>query len=290
MYSAITVDGADLYVAQSVSGLTPEIGVTSSPGLFSLPPVKDQTAPIANADGLLDLTTFYDARGISPQGWIKTDTWAAFYAAVNRLKYMLRLGVDHSVAWTLSDGTFRRALCRCISLEVTEGDVSPYAEWVASLRAADPVLYGATLRTVTFDPFAAGAQQGISFPLEFPIPFAAAGAGGNTVAFPNAGGARALPIYTLHGPWTNPWIENLTTGAVLYTRGLVLATHSDTLVIDLTKPELERVSVNGSNRLGWVDFSRSSWPVLTGGANLLRAGGLFASGADMSVQAEDAYL
>lgn len=289
MYQRITVDGADLYVAASVSGVVPEIAVERCPGLFSLPPVKDLTAPLPDADGVIDLTTWYEARGISPQGWIKGNGFPAFYAAVDRLKSMLKLGADHSVAWTFEDGSIRRAICRCISLEVEEGDVAPFATWAASLRAADPIMYGGSLKSATFDPFAAGLVAGVSWPVEWPLPFVSGGAGTGPISMINSGTARALPIYTITGPWTNPWVENLTTGRILYTRGVILGA-ADVLTIDMRKPELERVTLNGVSRLGWVDFSRSEWPILASGANLLRAGGAFTSGAGMLVQAEDAYL
>lgn len=287
MYQRVLVDGGELY---SAIGATPsEIGIEACPGLFSRPPARDVTMPLPDADGLIDLTTFYDARGVSPQGWIRTAGWPAFYAALDRLKTYFDLSRSHSIVWELLDGTSRRGTFKCLSLEIDEGEgLTTAATWQASLRAADPRLYGGTLRSVTLDPTTA-PSGGLVWPLTWPLSFQATAGVAGTVTIVNAGTVSAPAVFDFRGPWVDPWIKNESTGVTFYTRGVVLGA-ADHLVVDLAAAGANRVRLNGVGRLGYADLRRGDWPMLRSGDNLLRCGGSFTSGALLTAQVYDAYL
>lgn len=287
MIQSASVDGNVLH--------NPAVGATGvqltkvPAGLFGTPEMRDVSAPMPDDDGIIELSEHLQPRAITLQGYLyQPGDWSGFFAKLDALKRWLAPG-DRQFDFTLQDGSHRRCVGRVVGgVDVDEGDMTtrPFVEWQAQVRCADPLLYGAALRSVTFNPLTSTAG-GLTWPLRWPLVFQATGADG-AVQVTNEGSASAKPLWQITGPWTDPWLENMTTGVRFYTEGLVLGA-SDVLQVDAAA---RTVRVNGVERPSVVDWGRSKdgLPKLRTGTNALRAGGSFAAGATMTVQTYDAFL
>lgn len=255
-------------------------------GLFGAPPPRVNTQPRPDADGVIDLSKYYEEREVSLKGWIRTASWSSFFLKKDAVMGALALdGQDRILTFTQSDGTTKTIGGR-IRSEVAisnEDSTSPFCSWQASFGCSDPRLYGTTLRQVVYNPLS-GGSGGISIPLVFPLDLDPAAA--NIATINNGGNWASPPILTFQGPWTNPWVANLTTGVYLYTTGLSLGS-GETIAIDTSRGE---IIYGGTSRLDLIDWSRSSWPVLARGSNSFQAGGSFSTGALLTVSAYDVWI
>lgn len=282
MITAATIDGASVLDTPSGIRLTND---TVSDLLKSSPPraaAEDRT----DADGVIELTRRYDAKTFTLHGRVggQGTTWQDFDALVDQLERLFALEGRHTLVTTRASGQQRQVAFTAISAVTLDAiGLIPSAKWSVDVRAADPRWYGTALKSATFDP-SGTPPAGLSLPLVFPLDLS--GPGFNVVTLVNAGNASTPPTYTFVGPWSNPWIRNDTTGVSLYSRGVVLAAGEE-LVVDVSA---EQVTLIGERYDAAVDWSRSDWPWLVRGSNTFTAGGDFAAGASLTVEAVDAWL
>lgn len=264
---------------------TTKLGVTAYPGLFDMPEPRDRSEERADDDGVVDLTRYYNPRLFALEGWIHGESFADYEYLEDQLRRVFALGDDHAVIVRRASGREAMVFARPVGrLEFSRDDtVGPFSQWRIDLRAADPRLYGTTLRGVTYNPFGTPVEA-ITEPLLEPLD--GAGPGFNIAILTNAGTASSPVTATFRGPWVNPWVENLSTGTGVYTRGVNLAA-GEVIVIDTRTKQVLRFD---THRIDLVDWSRSRWLYARSGANTFRAGGQYAAGAEFSIAAYDATI
>lgn len=128
---------------------------------------------------------------------------------------------------------------------------------VLSLYANDPFWYDSAATLQSFVP--SGVTQSF-FPLLIPIKLSFSGLS-SAFSVTNAGDIECWPIWTIHGPGTNPVLTNTTTGKSM-TFSVTLGS-SDVLVID-TRPGIKSVSLNGT--ITWSIYTPTSalWSLVKG--------------------------
>jgi hypothetical protein len=154
-----------------------------------------------------------------------------------------------------------------------------------ALRAADAVLYGAALHTVTTFPSA--AEGGYDFPLDFPLE-----GGGSAIDLgelaQNDGDGIAWPVLSLYGPMTGPIrAENLTSGLTVVLAGNLA--EGDVLRVE-ARAALP-VTLNGASAYHLLNRADSTlWPLVVG-ANQVRVRAAASSdNARLEVSWRNAYL
>lgn len=142
--------------------------------------------------------------------------------------------------------------------------------WTVGFTAHDPRRYAAALTTAQTSSIATGG--GMSFPLTFPLSFGAGAAGGE-VTIAAAGNYERPAILTMHGPATNPIVEDISgSGLAIVFDGIAIA-EGDYLVVDTDEhtATLYYGSVAGSlNAYGYLDFNASDIRNLSADAVTLR--------------------
>lgn len=136
------------------------------------------------------------------------------------------------------------------------------SNFIATLTAPDPAIYGATIQTTGQITVQTGG--GVAFPLVFPLIFTA-GTGGVGL-LNNTGNMATWPIIYLRGALTNPRVYCVETGGLVQLAYTTLNT-SDVIVIDMAN---HTVMLNGSiNLLPYVSTD-SKWFSVAPGLNTYR--------------------
>lgn len=248
------------------------------------PPPRQHATPRSSNHGSLDLTRWYDGRTIDLEGQVTGPTiWQDF----DTIKSRLALGSPHILTFTrLGRDDAEQVLVRVASPVDNSVDViTSVLTWTVSLLAADPRLYGASLKSGTYDPTAALAGGGMAVPMVFPLVFTSSTA--SELYLTNTGSFSTPPVLTIHGPVSYPIVDNDTTGesvAVNYVLG-----SSDLVVIDVAN---RSITLNGASRIDLFVPSGSSWWEMRPGENRIRLrGGSLASGVSaLTVSYRDANI
>lgn len=200
-------------------------------GGFGAPTPRQEVVAYARRHGSLDLTRFYDGRVFSLEGILRGDSATEVLEALDALKAALALGSAHVFTWRREGYAYDETADVVVAspLEVTLGATRRTLKWAVDLHAGDPRLYSATLSRASYDPAAAGTGKGLRFPLTFRLVFEGAGSA-NVLEVDVAGTMDTPPTFTIHGPATNPVIDNETTGRSIYTEGLELAAGESAIV------------------------------------------------------------
>jgi hypothetical protein len=146
---------------------------------------------------------------------------------------------------------------------------------VLSLYANDPFWYDPTYTLLTFVP-SSGAPTFLPALIPILLGFSGILSG---FSISNTGDYEAWPIWTIHGPGTNPTLTNNTTGKVT-TFTKVLGS-SDVLVVD-TRPLMKSVTLNGAVDWSFYNPTSSLWPLAKGQNNIAVA--VSSTGANSLVQ------
>ena len=237
-------------------------------GLGTPAPRRD-VSPRSSRHGAIDLTRYYEGRVIDLVGDLTEATQVATWEALDALKEKLQLGATRTLQFTRA-GFSEAEQVEVVVASTVDAEVSAerpnVIRWGVSLFAADPRIYGATLRAASYDPAAALAGGGVTFPLTFPVSFSV-----STVSLLEllvGGNAPTPPVLTLRGPANTPTFDNDTTGLSIQTTAVLGS--SDTLSIDV---KARTVTLNGASRPDLIDVGESTWWELARGTNRLRVRG-----------------
>lgn len=237
-------------------------------GLGAPAPRRD-VSPRASRHGAVDLTRYYEGRVIDLEGALAEATQQETWEAFDDLKEKLQLGATRTLRFTRPGFSEAEQLDVIVASVVDDNVVADepgVIRWGVSLFAADPRIYGATLRAASYDPAAALAGGGVTFPLTFPVTFSV-----STVSLLEilvGGNAPTPPVLTLRGPANNPTFDNDTTDKSIQTTAVLGS--SDTLSIDVAA---RTVTLNGASRPDLFDVGESTWWELARGTNRLRVRG-----------------
>jgi hypothetical protein len=158
--------------------------------------------------------------------------------------------------------------------------------WAVQLLADDPRMYADILKTVTYDPTAAGSGFGADMTTGGGSDLV----GGIVFGTPSTGllnvnnqGNFPTPVeFTVTGPSTNPRITNVTHGLSIYTTGLAMV-NGDQLVVDTS---LRTVKLNGLSRPDLLDVAQTTWWEAKAGDNLTQLVGTGHVGGQTSLTAK----
>jgi hypothetical protein len=242
-------------------------------GGLGSPAPRSDVHPRTSRHGAVDLTRFYEARVITLDGVIK-GTPAAAWTAFDALEAKLQLGAARTLTFRRPHLTEDEQVLVQVASPVDASidyDKPGVIEWGVSLLAPDPRIYGAVLRSGTYDPAASLSGGGVTFPLTFPLTFSTTTA--THLELINAGNTKTPPVLTISGPVTNPTLDNDTTGESIALACVLGA--NDTVVVDVAERSVE---LNGAARLDFVDVPNTEWWEMAPGTNRIRA-----RGAGMSV-------
>lgn len=256
-------------------------------GMGSPAPRRDVTLK-ASRHGAIDRTQFYDGRVLSIEALIVEDTPLAAWDKLDTLEGEFQLGTAHTLSFRRS-GRPDDEQCEVIVASPLDASVS-YEEsntirWGVELFAADPRVYGAALRSGSYDPAAATSGGGIDLPMTFPLTFPTDSTA--ELQLDNAGNFPTPPLLTIDGPVINPVIDNDTSGesiSVVYSLGA-----DDSVQVDVAN---RSVSLNGSKRLDLLNAENTVWWNMEPGTNRirLRGSGMATGVTLLTVQYRDARI
>jgi hypothetical protein len=216
----------------------------------------------AGADGTYDSTAYFGNRTVSMFVRAVGDRRVAF----EQLSRFLRPITRPYLYYTL-DGTERRIRLRANNRSAAFTGTPNSQEMLAQWVAPDGVIEAAT-ETVAVAQATSGIEVGRTYDLTFDRTYAATSPVGS-VTVTNAGTTFAQDFQIqLHGPCTNPVIQNLTTGEQL--RFLTTLSASQFLQINVRDKTVRLNGLATQNRYNTLDFAVSNWFSLPPGPSLLR--------------------
>jgi hypothetical protein len=268
-----------------IAGGTNGIDLVSVEGLGGSPQPRTDHLEKPRGHGAVDRTQFYAGRTIELTGEVWGATPTAIYTTVDLLKKQLALGSDHILKFRREGfGQDERVTVRVADEVDVVIDLARRIKWGVQLFAADPRLYGDTLKSSFYDPTVVGLG-GIDFPLDFPLVFGQSTSGQMTVE--NQGNFPTPPVLTIEGPVTNPKVDNETVGKTIDLTGTFV--QADDVVIDVGS---RRVTLNGAVRPDLIVVSTTAWWEIVPGDNTLRLRGSSMAGGQtrLTVAFRDARI
>lgn len=271
----------------AVAGGGNGIGVTAF-SWTKTPRTQRRSRP--RAHGSKDLSRYYEGRLYHLAGVLYGVSEEDAQARLDSFEEAIALDGDYvALQWRLAGRTDDETALVKVDGDLAyefANDTRTALRWALTLFAEDPRRYGATERTGTYDPTAAGSGAGIVFAEVFPLNFA--GTSSTHLDVTNAGNFPTPPVLTITGPVTNPIIDNDTTGESITTSGLALLA-DETAVIDVAA---KTITVGGSLRPDLIDASATDWFELAKGSNLLRlrGTGMVTSETALAVSFHDARI
>lgn len=256
-------------------------------GLGSPTPRRDVTLK-ASRHGATDFTKFYEGRVLDLEGILAEATTAASWAALDTLKGKLQLGSTHLLTLRRRGRTEDEQLSVIVASPVDSVwvvDDAQLLRWAVSLHAPDPRIYGASLRSGSYDPALSTSGGGLPIPLMFPLVFSTTTA--THLELVNGGNTPTPPVLTVRGPVVNPVIDNDTLAASIYLNYSLGA--ADSIVVDVAA---RTVKLNGASRLDLLNAADTTWWELAPGTNRLRlrGTGMVATQTLLTCQFRDARI
>jgi hypothetical protein len=259
---------------------TPSYALSSISGMGKPAPRQDKTDRV-RGHGVVDSTTYYDARVLQLQGRCAGATTEALPDLLDTLEALFALdGADHVLRFTRQGRAFDEFVRFRVAsdFQYDLAGAVRVVKWSVSLLAADPRIYRADVTEGVYVPTAAGDTGGVSFPLSFPLEFSGSSGAAAGMELTNGGNFPTPPVWTITGPVVNPTIVSDLPGApAIATVGCALNA-GDTLVIDVASRSVLLGGV--TERPDLIDASQTSWFELPGksasnptGVTTVRLGG-----------------
>lgn len=233
---------------------------------LGFPAVREVTVPRASASGTVDTTALYSSRGVTiscsldpaqPSQSLGIATQLAGLMDPARRMYLYIRTVDDPQTWRI----LMRASAMSSPLQRT---LAPQLSWVAP----DGVLETADPQIAVSQP--AGAETGIALPAALPATFGTGSPpGGSVIDIP--GTVPVWPVIYIYGPILDPVITNQSTGQQmqLTANGGLNVPAGQNVAVDMRNHTILANSDPTISRLGYADWTVSSWWQLQPGANVL---------------------
>lgn len=252
--------------------------VTGESGWSDGAPIRLTSADRAGADGGISGLVLRGARLISLTGTA---------IAPNRIRMLLAKDALRAVAagpgsytLTVAEAHMTRQLQVKQFSELKISDAGSYAfRFELSLRADDPLRYGAEAQSVTLTLDGVDTSS-LTFPITFPIlTFGATSA--STGVLVNTGNTGAYPVFQVSGPVSNPQLRNATTGEQMGVRTDLA--DGDVLTVDHQARHTTGAPLSAL-------LPGSSWWALVPGANSITfAASSYGPGAQVTVTFRPAW-
>lgn len=256
-------------------------------GMGSPAPRRDVSLR-ASRHGATDRTLYYDGRVLDIEALIVGETELDAWQTFDEIEGALQLGSAHTLRFRRTGFPEDEQCEVSVASPVDDGiswEEPRLIRWGVSLFAADPRIYGATLRSGEYDPSASLSGGGLTLPLTFPLTFSSTTA--SNLELVNSGNMPTPPIITVRGPVVNPIVDNDTLAKsifLLYSLG-----SSDTIQVDVSA---RTIKLNGAERLDLLDAQNTEWWELAAGTNRLRlrGAGMATDQTLLTVQYRDARI
>lgn len=267
--------------ASSTASIALETGIS---GLDDLPPIRSSDAPRGQDIGSWRGLDFVDARTIHLEFEIIAADNPTLYSDIALLEAAFTPQQSGELPLLLFNST-RQINCRVRSRSVPydTGQLPRIGGMIVELLASDPRIYDANLTTLVLIP--SSGTVGASWNWAWNLSWGGASTSGTGTAV-NAGNYGTRPVIAILGPCTNPYIQNVTTGALL-SFSISLGA-SDTLTIDT---DAHSILLNGSASRYAALISGSQWFELAPGTTGLKFGaGSFSGGSQATVTFRNAWM
>lgn len=247
---------------------------------LNVPPIRVNVANRPGQHGAIIHADKLTERPITIEGFLaglSESDWSTERDALNGA--MAPRGSDGAL--TVGD---RILYCRPVGLDWGGYQNYIHNEYQAQFKAADPILYGATLKSTNI--YLPTATGGFAFPLGFPLAFGTVSVGGLYLAA-NAGNIAVYPsLVRIYGPVDNPQLKNNTTGD--YLKLTLSVASGDYLELNFRD---RTIMLNGTaSRYSYLD-SASTWFQLEPGDNEIRyTANTYQAGSYCQFQFRDGYL
>lgn len=248
------------------------LGATGLSGLDDLPSIRSSDAPRAQDIGVWQGQDFLDARTVHLEVQVIAADNATMYADIGLLEQAFQPQQTGEIPLYLFNNQ-RQINCRVRSRSIPydTGNSPRIGGMTVELLASDPRIYDATLQSLVLIP--SSGTVGASWNWSWNLSWGGASTSGTGTAV-NSGNYPTRPIITITGPCTNPYLQNVTTGALLSFQ--IALGVSDTLVIDL---DARSIVLNGSTSKRSALVSGSTWWQLAPGSTGLKFGASSFSGS-----------
>lgn len=217
-------------------------------------------------DGGKVSSAFYDKRPVTLTGVILSQTAANFESARQALSTACAIQKDSNgvalptrITYTTLAGNsyfFDANIDRPI-FDYTQPN---YTRFMISMTVANPFIYGATQ-------VASGAivrPSGGGFILPVILPIVSSGQTGGTATLTNGGNAKSMPLITLTGSLTSPYILNQANNKIMQLNYTIPAGSS--VVIDMA---IKTIMLNGTTPLLSAKDSTAEWWGIEPGSNTI---------------------
>ena len=245
-----------------------------------------------NRHGVIDRTKFYGGQTVDLAGYVShNDGHVATEDAYDDLRAAVAVPGSHVFRFR----RYGRSADEQIVFRQTGGFDAPaegwseIVRWAGALLGADPRVYGAALKSASYDPSQAIGGGGLAMPLTFPLVFPTTTA--SLLEITNDGTYATPPVFTIDGPVIDPIVDLLETGESIVLQANLGA--SDTLVVDVAARATDTaVLLNGASRLDLLVASLTKWFELVRGTNRLRlrGSGMSAGVTNLTVSYRDARI
>jgi hypothetical protein len=248
-------------------GARSDVGVDRVQGLGS-PEIRTTTNSKLQADGALVFARFLGPRTLVFSGTVfgRSDLVRRNLLAQMDVAFTPS-DVDVAMYLKMGDGILKVIYVRPTRFDF-DGDFGlarGVVHWAAEFIAGDPRFYDANQTMVTIESPPA-QQPGHGFPHGFPLGFG--GSIGGYGLCTNDGTFPTLPVITIHGPATNPFVRHVDLDVSMdLTLGLGA---SDVLVLDFAN---RTITLNGESSRYYALDAGSIWWELAPGDNLIQYGG-----------------
>lgn len=247
--------GAPIYDVQKISGL-------------DLNNFRTSMRVAEGMDGGTVEGEFLNPRTIVMDGILYCHLDDSIEAELDRLKANFQPRKTDSPLYIKAPGVSQRVLdCKPLALRYDLDQARRYnsTTFQITLQAQDPVVYGSTTKTI-YGVLSSEVVNGHGFDHGYDLSFGGISSVGSQITVVNEGTKAVGAILTITGPVTGPRIVSETAGKTLALPGLVVASSSDMLVIDLKR---RTVKLNGASRRMSVRADEG-WFLLQPGTNVLR--------------------
>lgn len=242
------------YIVDTVSG-------------FDAPAFRISAYDNPGQDGGTIGSSFYGTRALSLAGVVYAQDPAGYLAARRALAYACRIRRDANgfpvplrITLTALDGAqyFFDANVGALQIDLDHGNVGRF---LITMKVPGSFFYGVARQTT--GTFGVPSLGGVTYPVTYPATYTGSTGGSGSVT--NQGNANSLPLLTLRGALTNPYLYNLETGLGFKLNATVPA--GSTVIIDM---DARTVVLNGSSSLLAARGSDSNWFAVPPGASTWR--------------------
>lgn len=200
------------------------------------------------------------------------DTFQQLHQRLDTLRGRLIPGTDVPLVWTPYTGANKRRMLMRLGGKIDTLPVNGLISFVGFtlVSSSSPLAFSDTLHESSYDPTLSHSGTGVTFDLTFDLTFTGTADTSSDKVF-NAGNIATPPVFVIHGPVTNPVVQNITSGKEITATASLSA--GETLWVDVARRTARLNGEDGTLRLDLIDEGNTEWFDLDPGVNELRLTG-----------------